>query len=177
MWPQEAIMRSWKACYNRIKITARYHLILSCLFVFLFLENSPLFLVIHWLKYSYLSDTVLDLSPNKLTPQEKHLCLIDVGYFINTSCPPLLKPERNVDVIISLDYSMGNVFQVRWFKFTIACCTDVTFPTRLACHFYFVFNSTVIIGFGLSSPKSTITVVQKRSNCWCQKINTHVGLL
>uniref|UniRef100_A0A8C0GGM0 Phospholipase A2 n=1 Tax=Chelonoidis abingdonii TaxID=106734 RepID=A0A8C0GGM0_CHEAB len=56
-------------------------------------------------------DTVLDVSPNKLTPQEKHLCLIDVGYFINTSCPPLLKPERNVDVIISLDYSMGNIFQ------------------------------------------------------------------
>uniref|UniRef100_A0A8C8SXC0 PLA2c domain-containing protein n=1 Tax=Pelusios castaneus TaxID=367368 RepID=A0A8C8SXC0_9SAUR len=56
-------------------------------------------------------DTVLDFSPNKMTPQEKHLCLIDVGYFINTSCPPLLKQERNVDVIISLDYSMGNMFK------------------------------------------------------------------
>ncbi|CAM5151117.1 unnamed protein product [Natator depressus] len=73
-------------------------------------------------------DTVLDLSPNKLTPQEKHLCLIDVGYFINTSCPPLLKPERNVDVIISLDYSMGNVFQQLEMTYRYCKTQGIPFP-------------------------------------------------
>ncbi|XP_078243533.1 cytosolic phospholipase A2 beta [Pogona vitticeps] len=56
-------------------------------------------------------DTVLDMSPSKLTPVEKTLCLIDIGYFINNSGPPLLKPERSVDVIIALDYDMGVPFK------------------------------------------------------------------
>uniref|UniRef100_A0A8C0GH16 PLA2c domain-containing protein n=1 Tax=Chelonoidis abingdonii TaxID=106734 RepID=A0A8C0GH16_CHEAB len=73
-------------------------------------------------------DTVLDVSPNKLTPQEKHLCLIDVGYFINTSCPPLLKPERNVDVIISLDYSMGNIFQQLEMTYRYCKTQGIPFP-------------------------------------------------
>uniref|UniRef100_A0A8C3S1V8 Phospholipase A2 n=1 Tax=Chelydra serpentina TaxID=8475 RepID=A0A8C3S1V8_CHESE len=73
-------------------------------------------------------DTVLDLSPNKLTPWEKHLCLIDVGYFINTSCPPLLKPERNVDVIISLDYSMGNMFQQLEMTYRYCKTQGIPFP-------------------------------------------------
>ncbi|XP_034625031.1 cytosolic phospholipase A2 beta-like isoform X3 [Trachemys scripta elegans] len=73
-------------------------------------------------------DTVLDISPNKLTPREKHLCLIDVGYFINTSCPPLLKPERNVDVIISLDYSMGNMFQQLEMTYRYCKTQGIPFP-------------------------------------------------
>ncbi|XP_042322641.1 cytosolic phospholipase A2 beta-like [Sceloporus undulatus] len=56
-------------------------------------------------------DTVLDASPSRLTPCEKSLCLIDIGYFINNSGPPLLKPERNVDVIIALDYELGVPFK------------------------------------------------------------------
>ncbi|XP_062974525.1 cytosolic phospholipase A2 beta-like [Elgaria multicarinata webbii] len=56
-------------------------------------------------------DTILDASPNKLTPVEQSLCLMDIGYFINNSGPPLLKPERNVDVIISLDYDLSQVFK------------------------------------------------------------------
>ncbi|KAH0620631.1 hypothetical protein JD844_021290 [Phrynosoma platyrhinos] len=53
-----------------------------------------------------LADSHLDHHPNYLTPLEKELCLVDAGYFINTSCPPLLRKERNVDVIISLDYNL-----------------------------------------------------------------------
>ena len=53
------------------------------------------------------------MSPSKLTPVEKTLCLIDIGYFINNSGPPLLKPERSVDVIIALDYDMGVPFKVK----------------------------------------------------------------
>ncbi|KAJ6667319.1 hypothetical protein lerEdw1_017297 [Lerista edwardsae] len=49
----------------------------------------------------------LDQRPNHLTPLEKQLCLVDAGYFINTSCPPLFRKERNVDVILSLDYNLS----------------------------------------------------------------------
>lgn len=60
-----------------------------------------------------LSDTVLDGFPGKLTPAEKSLCLIDIGYFVNNSGPPLLKPERNVDVIIAVDYDYYGIFKVK----------------------------------------------------------------
>ncbi|KAF7251864.1 Cytosolic phospholipase A2 zeta [Varanus komodoensis] len=56
-------------------------------------------------------DTMLDTSPNKLTPMDQSLCLMDIGYFINNSGPPLFKPERDVDVIILLDYEMSTTFQ------------------------------------------------------------------
>ncbi|XP_023613275.1 cytosolic phospholipase A2 beta isoform X6 [Myotis lucifugus] len=55
--------------------------------------------------------TKLDGLPNQLTPAEPHLCLLDVGYFINTSCPPLLRPTRDVDLILSLDYNLHGAFQ------------------------------------------------------------------
>ncbi|XP_074853156.1 cytosolic phospholipase A2 beta-like [Carettochelys insculpta] len=74
-------------------------------------------------------DTMLDSSPHKLTPQEKHLCLIDVGYFANTSCTPILKPERNVDIIISLDYSMGNFFQQLELTSRYCKTLGIPFPT------------------------------------------------
>nr|XP_060616815.1 cytosolic phospholipase A2 delta-like [Anolis sagrei ordinatus] len=56
--------------------------------------------------FSMWQDSLLDQHPNYLTPLEKELCLVDAGYFINTSFPPLLRKERNVDVIISLDYHL-----------------------------------------------------------------------
>ncbi|KAM5235435.1 cytosolic phospholipase A2 beta-like [Ctenodactylus gundi] len=55
--------------------------------------------------------TKLDGLPNELTPTEPHLCLLDVGYLINTSCPPLLRPTRDVDLILSLDYNLHGAFQ------------------------------------------------------------------
>ncbi|XP_006034144.1 cytosolic phospholipase A2 epsilon-like [Alligator sinensis] len=53
-------------------------------------------------------DTVLDSSPNQLFEQENHLGLIDAGFFINNSSSPLLRPERNVDIIIYLSYTTGS---------------------------------------------------------------------
>ncbi|KAG8126129.1 hypothetical protein E2320_021353 [Naja naja] len=54
------------------------------------------------------SDTVLDSQPNLLMETaEQPLSLVDTGFFINTSYPPLLKPERRVDVILHLNYSGG----------------------------------------------------------------------
>ncbi|XP_036094157.1 cytosolic phospholipase A2 beta isoform X2 [Rousettus aegyptiacus] len=55
--------------------------------------------------------TKLDGFPNQLTPAESHLCLLDVGYLINTSCMPLLRPTRDVDLILSLDYNLHGAFQ------------------------------------------------------------------
>ncbi|NXI58411.1 PA24E phospholipase, partial [Chloroceryle aenea] len=53
-------------------------------------------------------DTVLDSSPNQLNEMGDYLKLIDTAFFINTSCPPLLRPERKVDVILHLNYSGGS---------------------------------------------------------------------
>uniref|UniRef100_A0A7M4G320 Phospholipase A2 n=1 Tax=Crocodylus porosus TaxID=8502 RepID=A0A7M4G320_CROPO len=52
-------------------------------------------------------DTVLDSSPNELNERADYLELTDTAFFINTSCPPLLRPERTVDVILHLNYSGG----------------------------------------------------------------------
>ncbi|XP_010181923.1 PREDICTED: cytosolic phospholipase A2 epsilon-like [Mesitornis unicolor] len=52
-------------------------------------------------------DTVLDTSPNELNKMGDYLKLIDTAFFINTSCPPILRPERKVDVILHLNYSGG----------------------------------------------------------------------
>lgn len=65
-------------------------------------------------------ETKLDKFPNHLTPVEKELCLVDAGYFINTSCPPLLRKERKVDVILSFDYNLVETrFHVIVFQFYI----------------------------------------------------------
>ncbi|XP_009872587.1 PREDICTED: cytosolic phospholipase A2 epsilon-like [Apaloderma vittatum] len=53
-------------------------------------------------------DTVLDTSPNQLNAMGDYLQLVDTAFFINTSCPPLLRPERKVDVILHLNYSGGS---------------------------------------------------------------------
>ncbi|XP_032476256.1 cytosolic phospholipase A2 beta isoform X2 [Phocoena sinus] len=57
--------------------------------------------------------TKLDGLPNQLTPAEPFLCLLDVGFFVNTSCPPLLRPTRDVDLILSLDYNLHGAFELQ----------------------------------------------------------------
>ncbi|XP_071600784.1 cytosolic phospholipase A2 epsilon-like [Heliangelus exortis] len=58
--------------------------------------------------FSMWKDTVLDSSPNQLNEMDDYLKLVDTAFFINTSCPPLLRPERKVDVILHLNYSGGS---------------------------------------------------------------------
>lgn len=41
------------------------------------------------------------------------LSLVDTGFFINTSYPPLLRLKREVDVILHLNYSGGSQTLVR----------------------------------------------------------------
>ncbi|XP_009997925.1 PREDICTED: cytosolic phospholipase A2 epsilon-like [Chaetura pelagica] len=58
--------------------------------------------------FSMWKDTVLDSSPNQLNEMGDYLKLVDTAFFINTSCPPILRPERKVDVILHLNYSGGS---------------------------------------------------------------------
>uniref|UniRef100_A0A8C6D6V3 Phospholipase A2 n=1 Tax=Moschus moschiferus TaxID=68415 RepID=A0A8C6D6V3_MOSMO len=58
------------------------------------------------------ADCQPDSSPNQLTPQEPQLCLVDAGYFINTSCPAMFRAGRRLDLIISFDYSLSSPFEV-----------------------------------------------------------------
>ncbi|KFQ38937.1 Cytosolic phospholipase A2 beta, partial [Mesitornis unicolor] len=83
---------------------------------------------IHQKKFIEWKDTVLDSLPSNLTPLQKYLCLIDVGYFINTSGAALFKPERNVDVIISLDYGLGNVFKHLEMTYKYCKIQKIPFP-------------------------------------------------
>ncbi|KAJ1103976.1 hypothetical protein NDU88_001392 [Pleurodeles waltl] len=57
-------------------------------------------------------DNHLDASPNKLTPMEESLHLVDGGLSINSPFPLMLQPERDVDVIISFNYSWDSHFKV-----------------------------------------------------------------
>lgn len=56
----------------------------------------------------WISDTVLDGFPNQLTGSVNHLSLLDTAFFVNSSYPPLLRPERKPDLIIHLNYCAGS---------------------------------------------------------------------
>ncbi|XP_021097466.1 cytosolic phospholipase A2 beta isoform X3 [Heterocephalus glaber] len=76
----------------------------------------------HHPHFSAWKATKLDGRPNQLTPMEPHLCLLDVGYLINTSCLPLLQPTRDVDLILSLDYNLQGAFQLSLGCVTVTLC-------------------------------------------------------
>uniref|UniRef100_A0A8D0ZDP3 Phospholipase A2 n=1 Tax=Sus scrofa TaxID=9823 RepID=A0A8D0ZDP3_PIG len=62
--------------------------------------------------FSTWADCQPDSSPSQLTPQEPQLCLVDAGYFLNTSCPSMFRPGRRLDLILSFDYSLSSPFEV-----------------------------------------------------------------
>ncbi|XP_075783333.1 cytosolic phospholipase A2 zeta-like isoform X2 [Pelodiscus sinensis] len=53
-----------------------------------------------------------DAFPNKLTPMERKLYLVDGVFSINSPFPLVLHPERDVDVILSFNYSWEAPFEV-----------------------------------------------------------------
>ncbi|NWI09643.1 PA24E phospholipase, partial [Crypturellus soui] len=59
-------------------------------------------------QFSKWKDTSLDMSPNDLRGNSEHLELVDAAFFFETSCPPLMRPERKVDVILHLNYTGGS---------------------------------------------------------------------
>ncbi|NXE46894.1 PA24F phospholipase, partial [Casuarius casuarius] len=56
--------------------------------------------------------TQLDALPNHLTPMEDNLYLIDGSFSINSPFPLVLHQERDVDVILSFNYSWEAPFEV-----------------------------------------------------------------
>uniref|UniRef100_A0A8C4W7D8 Phospholipase A2 n=1 Tax=Gopherus evgoodei TaxID=1825980 RepID=A0A8C4W7D8_9SAUR len=64
-------------------------------------------------QFSKWKDTMLDSLPNQLRHTAEHLELVDTAFFFDTSCPPLMRPERKVDVILHLNYSGGSQTMVR----------------------------------------------------------------
>uniref|UniRef100_A0A8C5IU54 Phospholipase A2 n=1 Tax=Junco hyemalis TaxID=40217 RepID=A0A8C5IU54_JUNHY len=59
--------------------------------------------------FSTWKDTVIDSFPNKLMETaDSDLSLVDTGFFINTSYPPLVRSKREVDVLLHLNYSGGS---------------------------------------------------------------------
>uniref|UniRef100_A0A8C8SY80 Phospholipase A2 n=1 Tax=Pelusios castaneus TaxID=367368 RepID=A0A8C8SY80_9SAUR len=104
--PFSSVLRG--ALTDRISV-AQYHSFLKGLQLHKdYLEND---------NFCRWKDTVLDTSPNQLTETGEYLSLVDTGFFINTSCPPLLRPERKVDVILHLNYSAGSQILVRSCKY------------------------------------------------------------
>nr|XP_060616827.1 cytosolic phospholipase A2 epsilon-like [Anolis sagrei ordinatus] len=58
--------------------------------------------------FSKWKDCDLDNFPNQLTGSEDYLYLVDTAFSLDTSYPPLMRPERKVDLIIHLNYSSGS---------------------------------------------------------------------
>ncbi|XP_047433097.1 cytosolic phospholipase A2 beta-like [Mugil cephalus] len=84
-------------------------------------------------KYSYFQaqkENHPDAFPNKLTPTDPTLHMVDSGHAINIGCPPILRPERDVDVIISLNDSWDPQHIVKVMKQTAEYCEvhNIPFP-------------------------------------------------
>ncbi|NXY41563.1 PA24E phospholipase, partial [Ceuthmochares aereus] len=84
-------------------------------------------------------DTLLDASPNDLRSNSDHLELVDAAFFFETSCPPLMRPERKVDVIIFLNYTGGSQ----------------TLPLEQACR-YFLEQGIAFPSFGLKDDEKNL---------------------
>ncbi|XP_051833099.1 cytosolic phospholipase A2 zeta isoform X2 [Antechinus flavipes] len=67
-----------------------------------------------------------DAFPNNLTPMKECLYLVDGAFAINSPFPLVLLPQRDVDVILSFDYSLDMPFEV--LKLTEKYCQDRNIP-------------------------------------------------
>ncbi|XP_063145971.1 cytosolic phospholipase A2 zeta [Candoia aspera] len=79
-------------------------------------------------KFVISKETHIDAFPNMLTPMEENLYLVDGGFSINSPFPLVIQPERDVDVILSFNYSWEAPFEV--LKLTQRYCRerDIPFP-------------------------------------------------
>ncbi|XP_054653674.1 cytosolic phospholipase A2 beta-like isoform X2 [Dunckerocampus dactyliophorus] len=75
-------------------------------------------------------ETHPDAFPNILTPRDSALHLVDSALAINIGLAPVLRPEREVDIIICLDYSWNPDNILMAIKQTAAYCEDhkLAFP-------------------------------------------------
>nr|XP_055028411.1 cytosolic phospholipase A2 delta-like [Misgurnus anguillicaudatus] len=68
-----------------------------------------------------------DAFPNSLTPADSALGLVDSGFMLNIAFPPVLRPKRRADVILSLNYSW-NVDHFKALRQTYEYCIDHKIP-------------------------------------------------
>ncbi|XP_029986113.1 cytosolic phospholipase A2 zeta-like isoform X2 [Sphaeramia orbicularis] len=69
-----------------------------------------------------------ELFPHQLTPSDSMLQLVDAAHSIDIGCAPVLRPERNVDVIIILSYSWEPEHIHRVIQLTADYCQDHRIP-------------------------------------------------
>ncbi|KAJ8333345.1 hypothetical protein SKAU_G00422410 [Synaphobranchus kaupii] len=72
-------------------------------------------------------DAHLDSFPNEMTPSDPQLHLVDSGFAVNSGFPPILRPQRRVDLILSFNYSW-NRDQFKVLRKTAQYCTDHHIP-------------------------------------------------
>ncbi|XP_062319532.1 cytosolic phospholipase A2 zeta-like [Osmerus eperlanus] len=73
-------------------------------------------------------DSHPDAFPNNLTPADSKLQLVDAGHAINIGCPPVLRPQRGVDVILTFSYSWDPQDVLEVIKLTQDYCEDHKIP-------------------------------------------------
>uniref|UniRef100_A0A8C8SX99 Phospholipase A2 n=1 Tax=Pelusios castaneus TaxID=367368 RepID=A0A8C8SX99_9SAUR len=59
-------------------------------------------------EFSKWKDCELDSQPSQLTGAADSLALVDTAFAFETSYPPLMRPERKVDLILHFNYSSGS---------------------------------------------------------------------
>ncbi|XP_046710909.1 cytosolic phospholipase A2 zeta-like [Silurus meridionalis] len=72
-------------------------------------------------------ETNPDMFPNKLTPMDSTLGLVDSGFANNTAFPPVLRPNRCANVILCLSYSWDED-QLKVIKDTQEYCIEHQLP-------------------------------------------------
>ncbi|XP_053732056.1 cytosolic phospholipase A2 delta [Synchiropus splendidus] len=77
-------------------------------------------------------ETHPDAFPNHMTPHDPTLHLVDAGHDINIGCIPVLRPERNVDLILSLSYAWEPQKFFKVMRRTAAYCKDHGIPFPIA---------------------------------------------
>ncbi|XP_057705231.1 cytosolic phospholipase A2 delta [Corythoichthys intestinalis] len=104
--------------------------------------------------------THIDAFPNLLTPRDPILQLIDSGHHINIGCVPILRPEREVDIIIVLDYSWNPKDIFKEIKRTAAYCKDhdIPFPNVDFTHLEEEAPREIYIFEDLENPKAPIVI-------------------
>ncbi|XP_076022603.1 cytosolic phospholipase A2 zeta isoform X2 [Genypterus blacodes] len=77
--------------------------------------------------FNAMKETHPDAFSHKLCPSDSTLCLVDSGNAINIGCPPILREERDVDLIVCLSYSWDeDILEV--LSQTAAYCKDHNLP-------------------------------------------------
>ena len=67
---------------------------------------------------------------DELSVSAKHIYLMDSGFVFNCPFPPLLRPERNVDIFLSFDFSMRE--KDLEFPFQVNQSIDMIISTKCA---------------------------------------------